>query len=141
VRLALRDWHAQAGLVVLVLVWLRLAWRMAGRAPAIAPRPPAWQRAASRAVAASFYVLMIALPILGIVMTQADGKTVSLLGLTLPPVVPVDKAWAHGVEDVHEWLGNAMMVLIGVHVAATLYHAIVLRDDTLARMFGRRAHD
>jgi cytochrome b561 len=137
-RVALRDWHAQAGLVVLALVWMRLAWRVTGTVPRIVPSPPAWQLAASHAVEWTFYGLMIALPILGIAMMQADGKTVSLLGFTLPAVVAVDKAWAHGVEDVHEWLGHAMMVLIGVHVAATLFHSIALRDNTLARMFRRR---
>ena len=46
----------------------------------------------------------------------------------------VDKALAHRLEDVHEWLGNAMLVLIGLHVAATVWHGVVLRDNTLARM-------
>ena len=61
----------------------------------------------------------------GIVMMQADGKTVALLGASLPAFVAVDKAWAHRLEDIHEWLGNAMIVLIGVHVGATLWHRIV----------------
>ena len=77
---------------------------------------------------------MVVLPVLGIVMLQADGKTVWRLGSSLPGFVAVDKAWAHRLEDIHEWLGNAMIVLIGVHVAATLWHGIVLRDNTLARM-------
>ena len=67
-------------------------------------------------------------------MMQADGKAVSLPGLAFPSLVAVDKSFAHTLEDVHEWLGNAMMALIGLHVAATLWHALVLRDDTLDRM-------
>ena len=86
------------------------------------------------AVEWTFYALMVVLPVLGILMMQADGKTVSLLGISLPTMVAVDKPWAHRIEGVHEWLGNAMMVLIGLHVAATLWHGVVLRDNTLARM-------
>jgi cytochrome b561 len=138
-RAALRDWHAQVGFVVLALVWFRLAWRLSGTVPGIVPRPAAWQLAAAHAVEWSFYALMVVQPILGIVMMQADGKTVSLLGSTLPSLVAVDKPWAHRLEEVHEWLGNAMMVLIGTHVAATLFHSVALRDNTLGRMFGRRA--
>jgi len=78
--------------------------------------------------------LMIVLPLTGVVMMQADGKAVTLLGYAFPPFVAVDKSFAHTLEDVHEWLGNAMMALIGLHVAATLWHALVLRDSTLARM-------
>lgn len=136
-RAGLRDWHAQAGLVVLALVWFRLFWRVGvgNVEPGIVPPPAVWQRNAAHAVEWMFYALMVVLPVLGIVMMQADGKTVSLLGASLPPMVAVDKAWAHSLEDIHEWIGNAMMALIAVHVSAALWHRFVYRDNTLARMW------
>ena len=127
--------HAQAGLVVLALVGFRLVWRLASVDPAIVPPLPAWQRRTAHAVEWTFYALMVVLPVLGIVMMQADGKSVSLLGASLPPMVAVDKAWAHRLEDIHEWIGNAMMALIAVHVSAALWHRFVHRDNTLARMW------
>lgn len=133
-RRGMRDWHAQIGLVVLALVWLRLFWKLGSVEPAIVPSPAAWQRRVAHAVEWTFYALMVVLPLLGIAMMQADGKPVALLGMPLPVVVGVDKAWAHRLEDIHEWLGNAMMVLIGVHVGAALWHGYVLRDNALARM-------
>ncbi len=39
------------------------------------------------------------------------------------------------LEEIHEWFGNAMMVLIGAHVGAVLLHRFVHRDNTLARMW------
>ncbi len=134
-RAGLRDWHAQAGLVVLALVGFRLVWRLVSVEPAIAPPLPAWQRRTAHAVEWTFYALMVVLPVLGIVMMQADGKSVSLLGASLPPMVAVDKAWAHRLEDIHEWIGNAMMALIAAHVSAALWHRFVHRDNTLARMW------
>ena len=136
-RGSLRDWHSQAGLVVFALVGFRLAWRLATVEPGIVPPPAAWQRHVAHAVEWTFYALMVVLPALGIVMMQADGKTVSLLGASLPPMVTVDKVRAHRLEDIHEWFGNAMMVLIAVHVGASLWHRFVHRDNTLARMWGR----
>ena len=133
-RRGMRDWHAQAGLVVLALVWFRLAWKLGNTEPAIVPPPAAWQRAAAHTVEWTFYALMVALPVLGILMMQADGKPVALLGAQLPVLLGIDKALAHRLEDVHEWLGNAMIALIGLHVAATAWHGVVLRDNTLARM-------
>lgn len=133
-RAGLGDWHAQVGLVVLAVVWFRLCWKVATVRPAIVPAPPRWQRRLSRAVEGSFYVLMVVLPVLGILMMQADGKPVTLLGMPLLTVTGVDKAWAHRLEDIHEWLGNAMMALIAVHVGAALWHGFVVRDNTLARM-------
>ena len=134
-RAGLRDWHAQAGLIVLALVWFRVSWRLVSIEPAILPPPPAWQRRAAHAVEWTFYALMVVLPVLGIVMMQADGKSVSLLGASLPPMVAVDKAWAHRLEDIHEWFGNVMMALIAAHVGAALWHRFVHRDNTLARMW------
>ena len=134
-RAGLRDWHGQVGLVIFALVWFRLFWRLVNMEPAIVPQPAGWQRKSAHAVEWTFYMLMVALPVLGIVMMQADGKTVSLLGVSLPPMVAVDKAWAHRLEDVHEWLGNVMMSLIALHVSASLWHRFVHRDNTLARMW------
>ena len=134
-RSGLRDWHSQVGLVVFVLVWFRCYWRLANVEPEIVPQPAAWQRRTAHAAEWTFSALMVVLPVLGIVMMQADGKTVSLLGASLPPMVAVDKAWAHRLEDIHEWFGNAMMVLIALHVSASLVHKFVRRDNTLARMW------
>lgn len=133
-RRGMREWHMQAGLVILALVWFRLYWRLADTLPAIVPPPPPWQLKAAHAVEWTFYVLMIVLPILGIVMVQVDGRPVTLLGLQVPTFMASDKAFAHRLEDVHETLGNLMMILIGVHVAAALWHRFAMRDNTLARM-------
>ena len=134
-RAGLRDWHSEIGLVVFAVVWFRLYWRLANVEPAIVPQPAHWQRQAAHAVEWTFYGLMVVLPVLGIVMMQADGKTVALVGASLPSMVAVDKAWAHRLEDVHEWLGNTMMALIALHVGASLWHRFVHRDNTLARMW------
>ena len=119
---------------VLALVWFRLAWKLGNAEPAIVPAPAAWQRRAAHAAEWTFYALMVALPVLGVLMMQADGRAVALLGLSLPVLVGADEGLAHRLEDVHEWLGNALIVLIGLHVAATVWHGVVLRDNTLARM-------
>ena len=134
-RAGLRDWHAQAGLVVLALVWFRLFWRLVNIQPTIVPPLPVWQLRAAHVVEWTFYTLMVVLSVLGVAMMQADGKMVSLLGASLPPMVAVDRAWAHRLEDIHEWLGNAMMALIAAHVGAALWHHFVRRDNTLARMW------
>jgi len=134
-RAGLRDWHSQVGLVVFALVWFRVFWKLVNVEPAIIPRPSVWQRRAAHAVEWTFYGLMVVQPVLGIVMMQADGKTVSLLGASLTSMVAVDKPWAHRLEGIHEWLGDAMMVLIAMHFGASLMHKYVHRDNTLARMW------
>jgi cytochrome b561 len=37
-------------------------------------------------------------------------------------------------KEAHEWLGNAIFFLVGIHALAALWHHYVLKDDTLRRM-------
>jgi cytochrome b561 len=133
-RRGLRDWHQQAALVVFLLVWVRIAFRMRNTPPAVVPAPPLWLERASTLLHGVFYVLLIALPVLGIVMVQTDGRAVSLLGAELPRFMAADKALTHTLEDVHTFLGDVMIAAIVLHVSASLWHHLVQRDNTLRRM-------
>ena len=47
--------------------------------------------------------------------------------------------WVFPIRSVHYAISRILMALIAVHVLAALYHALVLRDGLLRRMFfGRR---
>jgi len=50
-----------------------------------------------------------------------------------------DDFWAFPVRRVHYVLSRVLMTLIAIHIAAAMYHAFLLRDGLLGRMFfGRR---
>ncbi len=91
---------------------------------------------ASHAVQAAFYVLLALLPPLGLATAQAQGQEVAFLGLAIPKLVATSKPLARQLKDVHEYLGDAMIAFIALHVAASLWHQFVRRDDTLKRMLG-----
>lgn len=133
-RSNLRVWHQQVALVAFILLWFRIAFRLRNVPPPITPAPPAWQHHASQVVHAVFYLLLVVLPILGMVMVQTDGRFVTLFGATLPTFMTPDKALTHQLEEIHEVLGNVMIGAIVLHVAAVVWHHLVLRDNTLRRM-------
>lgn len=137
-RDALKTWHFMLGLSVFVLIWLRLALRFFAPTPAISPPPPRWQQLAARAVHLALYALMIGMPIGGWLILSAEDKPVPFFGLTLPPLVAPDKAFAHFIEDIHVTVGTIGYWLIGLHAAAAVFHHHVMRDDTLLRMLPRR---
>src|SRR5574340_570029 len=64
-REALKMWHFMLGMLVFVLVWLRLAVRLSGSAPAIQPAPPALQQRAAKLLHLALYALMIGMPLTG----------------------------------------------------------------------------
>ena len=137
-RDALKAWHYTLGLSVLVLVWLRLAARLAGRVPPIEPPPPEWQRKSAAIVHAALYVLMIGMPLVGWLILSARGRQVPFFGLQLPALAGESRSLARLLREIHEVAGNAGYFLVGVHAAAALFHHYVVRDNTLRRMLPGR---
>ena len=130
----MKSLHFSVGLAIFVLVWLRLIARTLTPAPAIIPAPPAWQRAAAALVHLLLYAFMIGQPLLGWLVLSAAGKPVPFFGLTLPPLVAMDKPFAGTLEELHQTIGTFGYGLIGVHALAALVHHYVQKDNTLRRM-------
>lgn len=128
--------HFWTGLAVLALILPRLWLRVRRGAPPIHPPLPAWQAWPARLLHLSLYAFLLVQPALGLMTAWTDGKQV-LLPFTqaaLPALMAPDAALAHTLEDLHETLGSLFYWVIGLHVAAALYHHFLRRDDTLTRM-------
>jgi cytochrome b561 len=139
IREALKTWHYWLGLSVFILVWVRLAARLFGKAPPIVPVPPRWQVLVAHFSELAIYVFMIAMPLLGWLILSADNESVQLLGLRLPALIAENEPLAKQLEEVHGLIGNVGYFLIGIHAAAALVHHYVQRDNTLVRMLPGRA--
>ncbi|MBS0234642.1 MAG: cytochrome b [Proteobacteria bacterium] len=137
-RAFLASLHMMLGITVLLLVLVRLAIRAKSPTPPILPTPRIWQTALAHLTHLTLYAAMIGMPLLGWVMVSASGHDVPFYGLSLPPVVTEDKDLAHNLEEVHEFLGNALYYVIGLHALAALTHHYVFRDNTLERMLPHR---
>jgi cytochrome b561 len=128
--------HISAGLAVLLLVAGRLFWRIGDPAPL--PEPTAmgaWLDRAGRLTHYLLYVLLVAVPVVGIVTHFARGDALPLFGLTeIASPWPADRAFRRSAKGMHELLANAMLILAGLHAAAALLHHYVLGDRTLVRM-------
>jgi len=127
--------HLSFGVVVLLVVLMRLAWRVVSPVPAFPSDGPGWQRLGSQIVQIMLYVLLVALPILGWLWAGARGWQVSLFGLvTLPDLVAQGSSLGRLAGDLHALLSNVLLVLVGLHVVGALYHTVVRRDGTMQRM-------
>lgn len=138
-RKLVSNTHYQIGVGLFILGWIWLGWRVRQIQPSITPPIPRWQRLVSNVEEWFFYAMLIVLPILGVLAQQTEGHPVVFLGLTLPTLAAKNDAIQHRIEDLHVLVGNVMLWLIVLHIAAALYHALIVGDDTLARMAGRWA--
>jgi cytochrome b561 len=136
-RQALATWHYMLGLATFALVFLRLAFRAAGRTPPIQPPPPRWQQRLAGLVHMALYVFLVAMPLLGWLVLSTSGDPVPFFGMTLPPLAAPDRALSHDLEEIHEAIGTGGYYLIGLHAAAALFHHYFLRDNALLRILPR----
>ena len=137
-RAAFKAVHFQAGMLVFILVWLRMARTAFGRTPPIFPPLTFMQDLAAKAMRLALYLGMVALPILGVFDMQAADKPLTFLGMALPVLVAPNKELAHELLEWHETLGNLMIVLILGHAASAYWHHIFMHDNTLRRMLPRK---
>lgn len=134
-----KDWfydlHKSTGVVILVLMLVRLAWRLTHPAPPHRADLPRWQVGVSHAVHWTLYGILLVMPILGWIGSNAFGAPVPFYGLfELPRIVGEDKEFSKTILTVHAALGLTAAALIVIHVAAALYHGLVRRDGVLQRM-------
>lgn len=126
--------HFMLGLTVFAVVWVRLAARLRYKAPAIVPKPPAWQIGLAHLMHLLLYLLLLGMPLAGWLILSAAGKPIPFYGLELPALIDPNPDLAKFIKGWHVQVGRWGYWLIGLHALAGLYHHWVRRDNTLARM-------
>lgn len=127
--------HRSLGIAILLVTGLRLVIRQCTRIPPLPAGLPAAQRLAARVSVISLYALLIGQPLLGLAASILHDERVVLFGgFVLPRRLPLDPTLAHGLFQVHRAVGWMLLALIGLHVAAALYHYFVRKDHVLAAM-------
>ncbi len=128
--------HKGLGPVVLVVVLLRLAWRLAHPAPPLPAEMPALQRRAAGAVHAGLYALLIVMATSGYVRVTTGGFPIEALNaLGIPPLFAKNEAVAEVAERIHATAAAGLIVLIALHVGAAAWHGLVRRDGVVGRMW------
>lgn len=134
-KLQLYAYHKWIGMVILMLLVLRVFWRVTHRPPAFVAGLPRWQVLAAHTVHGALYGLMLAVPLSGWLMSSALGFQVVLFGvLPIPDLISADKALGHTLKSAHELLNYGLFTMVVLHVGAALQHHFMLRDDALRRM-------
>ena len=140
-KLKYYSWHKWAGVSIFLFVLLRLVWRLTHRPPALPPGMPAWQAKVAEITHVLLYVLMLAVPLSGWLMSSAKGfQTVWFGILPLPDLLQKDTDLGDLLQQVHMLLNFSMAGLVAAHAGAALKHHFLDRDDVLARMLPILGH-
>jgi len=130
--------HKGIGRLLFIATWLRLAWMLSNPHPSPTPHSPLWERTAARLVHCLLYLLLLALPVSGYLISTADGRGIPLFGQFEVPALP----WAVERQEeiagqIHLALAYTLVGLAVFHALAALKHHLIDRDETLRRMLGQ----
>lgn len=134
------DLHRSVGMLLLLLLVLRFGWRLFNGKPEDTELS-AFERVAASVVHWGFYPLLFALMVSGYLMSTADGRPIEVFNWFSVPALVHDKGMEKTAGEIHEWLADVTMIVVALHVAATLKHQFIDRSRVLARMWSGPAND
>lgn len=137
-RRELLEVHKSLGMTLLFLSLLRLMVRAATKVP---PEPSSFSmlvRLAARLNHVALYLILFAMPFTGYAFSSAGGYSLKYFWtFSWPRLVADSPQIAHAGEVAHDTLAYVVYAAVALHIAATIWHAVVMRDGTLARMWPR----
>lgn len=136
----LQSVHVSLGVLLTAVIVARLVWRlMPGHQ--IPSLEIGWIRLASKGVHYLLYALLVAQVVSGFLFRWAQGHPVSFFGLFgIPgPFGRLPRPERHTINQIHEYIGWAIVIIAFAHALAALYHHYALKDRVLRRMLPKRA--
>lgn len=131
---SLEGVHVSLGIALAAVLVGRLAWRATAgrRLHAIGTSLTA---PVSRLVHVLLYALLAVQVGLGFALRWFQGEALSFFGLfSVPSLFTPDRSFSHQLEQVHNYAGWTLIVVVAGHAFAALIHRYILKDDVLRRM-------
>ena len=133
--LKLYGLHKSFGALVLMLVILRIIWRLMNVTPSPLAGHARWEVVLAKSVQGILYLAMLSMPLSGWLLSSSAGYPVSFFGLfDLPALVGKSKPLHDLAEEIHEITAFVLIGALTLHIAGALKHHIIDRDETIARM-------
>ncbi len=140
VRRALLEVHKSLGMTALVLVVIRIAYRLAVGAPPYDQPLGRLTHLGASGGHLALYALMVAMPLTGYLFSSAGGYSLPWFGLfQWPRLVSGYKALAELGQYLHGWGAYFIYAVLSLHIAAVIWHHFVKKDEVLSRMLPPRA--
>ncbi len=128
--------HRSFGFVVLVLMVIRLGYRIMHPPPQYPDYMPPLQKFVAGTVHGLLYAILLINPVVGWVATSAYPAPIWIFGLfELPPLVGKNEMLSKLLFDVHHFLGIATVVMVAIHVGGAVFHQMFQKDNIIRRMW------
>ena len=133
------DWyfsiHKSIGITLLLLIAVRLLWRLANQPGLLPQHLPQWQVTASKASHYLLYATMFAMPMAGFAGALFSKKGIAFFGLQLPTLVESNHDLAELFFSMHSVIAWVFVGLISLHLLAALKHLLINKDGVFQRIW------
>ncbi len=128
--------HATSVTSILILMLLRLVWRLTHPAPALPDTMRPWEKLSATAMHVALYVFIFFQIGVGILLasTTSVAFTVAPLNLNYTSWQLVDPSFHEVLLFAHDFGAAMIAMLIGFHIAAALKHHFWNKDGVFKRM-------
>jgi cytochrome b561 len=127
--------HRPLGIMILILAAIRFVNRVCTTLPPFPPTMSRQERFMASSSEKLLYALMFALPLAGWGMLSAGHYPIVMFGsFHLPPILPANPMLYAVLRKTHTILAYLLFLTFLAHLAAVLFHTLIVRDRLLDRM-------
>lgn len=127
--------HRPLGIMILIFAVIRVINRKFSTLPPFPPTMSKQERRMAHASEMLLYFLMFALPLVGWGMLSAGHYPIVMFGsFHLPPILPAHPMLFAILRQTHTILAYLLFFTFLAHLAAVLFHTLIVRDRLLDRM-------
>jgi cytochrome b561 len=133
-----RGLHIAIGTFASLFLLWRVVWRMRSTSPLALNQAPAL-KLFSKVVHVLLLAGIATLAITGPLSIWATGRAIPVMGwFAVASPFPAFRELHEPLEEIHGFVADAMLYLIGLHLLGVIKHQFINRDNILRRMTGRR---
>lgn len=126
--------HKSFGVILFICVLIRIIWLKFDNKIDNSSLTKV-ERIGSASLHGFLYILMLVMPISGALMSMSYGHKVKVFDLfALPMLIDTNYDFGKIMSLTHEFAAYFAIVLIFVHILASVYHHFVKKDGVLKRM-------
>ncbi|HLD17231.1 MAG TPA: cytochrome b [Coxiellaceae bacterium] len=138
IKTAAYTLHKSLGLTIFVLALCAFVWHWINPQPEDPSTMPCWQHGLAKLVHLALYVLLMAMPISGLLMSVYAGHPPHYFWLfTVNLPLEKSEALAKQWNEYHQYIAWTLAILGSLHVLAALAHHFWYKDNILRRMMLR----
>lgn len=130
--------HKSFGLLALALAIINVGWHLYSRPPADVATLKLWERIGAEVTHFMLYVLMLAIPLSGYLVSTSAGQSIAFFSwVDIPALYPIDDRLRDFAIEVHYYMAYGAVALVIVHILGALKHHFIDRDATLLRIINK----